>query len=356
MIIKNDKQLIKRINKLLEINEENIAISNLLFSVYTEVYPKDISKVQEYIDKGLEEQDALLAFLYDFLEISDDEEAIEFIKSRLLRNLEKLNDNEYLNNDYAKSINNIGKYKNCSLEYLTYEPYQLFPVNDLFVNEYYEEQPIGYFSKQFKYLALLKNKEIWMSLNPNEIKTMAPYIDKATGNVLVLGLGMGYVAFMMAMKKDVKSVTIIEKDQQVIDIFNNLIWPNFKNKEKIKIIKDDGVNFLRNNKSKYNYIFADLWHSPEDGLSLFIKIKKIDKNIDCWLETSMYALLRRCMLALLFEVGHGFKESNYLKAKIYTDEIVNKFYFATKKLAINSEQDLDNLLDFNNLLSLIINN
>ena len=356
MIIKGNKQLIKRINKLLEINEENIAISNLLFSVYTEVYPKDIKKIQGYIDKGLAEKDALLAFLYDFLEINDDNEAIEFIKSRLLKNLDKLNENEFLNNEYAQTINNVGKYHDCSLEYLTYEPYQLFPKDDLFINGYYEEQPIGYFSKQFKYLALLKNKEIWMSLNPNEIITMAPYINKAKGNVLVLGLGMGYVAFMMALKSDVKSVTIIEKDQQVIDIFNNLIWPYFKNKEKIKIIKEDGVNYLKNNKAKYDYIFADLWHSPEDGLPLFIKIKKIDKHIDCWLETSMYALLRRCMLTLIFESGHGYKESNYLKAKIYTDEIINKYYFATKKLTINSEQDLDNLLDFNNLLSLIINN
>ena len=177
----------------------------------------------------------------------------------------------------------------------------------------------------------------------------------ANGHVLVLGLGMGYVAFMMAMKSNVKSVTIVEKDPQVINIFNNLIWPNFKNKEKIEIINDDAIHYLSVKQKAYDYIFADLWHSPDDGLPLFIKIKKINRNIDCWLETSMYALLRRCMITLLFEVLNGYLEKNYLKAKIYTDEVINKYYFTTKKVTIETVDDLDNLLSFDNLLNLMIN-
>ena len=138
------------------------------------------------------------------------------------------------------------------------------------------------------------------------------------------------------------------------DIFNNLIWPNFKNKDKIQIIIDDAIGYLRRKHNNYDYIFADLWHSPDDGLPLFVEIKKIDKKIDCWLETSMYALLRRCMFTLLDEQLHGLKDNNYLKAKTYTDKVINKFYFQTKNLHLINEDDLDNLLDFNNLLNLVI--
>ena len=354
MIIEKNKALLDKIKILLRENDNNIAIGNLLFNVYTEMYPEDIKRVQRYISMGEEEKSAVVSSIFDYLEMNDDEEGTSFVAPYLFNGLEKLDFDYYANNECAKSITNIGKYKDCSLEYLSYAPYQTFAADDIYLTGYKENNHIGYFDQEFKYLALLKNKEIWMSLNPNEIKTMEPYIAKAKGQVLVLGLGMGYVAFMMAMKKEVKSVTIIEKDQNVINIFNNLIWPNFKNKDKIQIINDDAIGYLRRKHNIYDYIFADLWHSPDDGLPLFIEIKKIDKKIDCWLETSMYALLRRCMFTLLDEQLHGLKDNNYLKAKTYTDKVINKFYFQTKNLHLINEDDLNNLLDFNNLLNLVI--
>ena len=355
MIIQSEKQIVKRIRELMMVNDENIAISNLLYSLYVDVLPNAYEQIKENINQGTDEADALLTFINEYLEISDDEEAKEFIKKRIFKDVNKIDADDFINNPYYISIKKEGKFKDCSLKTLSYKPYQLFPLDDLYIKDYYEHQPIGYFNKEFHYLALLKNKDIWMSLNPNEITTMKPYINKAHGNVLVLGLGMGYVAYMMAMKKEVKKITIIEKDINVINIFNNLIWPSFINKEKIQIISDDAIKYTKNNQKKYDYIFADLWHSPEDGLSLFIDLKKINRNIDCWLETSMYALLRRCMITLLFETTQNYKESNYLKAKNDTDKVINQYYFRTKKVSINEARDLDILLDSNNLLDLLIN-
>ena len=234
MIIKKNKELIKNLNDLFKINEENMALGNLLFSVYTEMLPECIEKIKQYVKEGKEEKSAILSGVFDFLEINDDEEAMDFISEYASKNLFKLDFDYYLNNEYAKTIKNIGKYKDCSLQLLKYEPYQIFAADDIYLDGYIENNRIGYFNKEFQYLALLKNNEIWMSLNPNEIKTMEPYINKAKGNALVLGLGMGYVAFMMALKAEVQSVTIVEKDPHIINIFNNLLWPDFKNKNKIR--------------------------------------------------------------------------------------------------------------------------
>ena len=355
MIIKKNKELLNKLKDLFRINEENMVLGNLLFNAYLEMPPAKVNQIQKAVESGKDEKQALMEAFYDFLEISDDEEAIDFINAHIYQNLEKLDTRDYLDNPYRTTINKTGKFKDCSLEYLSYKPYQLLPLDDIYLDGYVEHNRIGYFAQEYQYLALLKNKEIWMSLNPNEIKTMAPYIEKANGHVLVLGLGMGYVAFMMANKKDVKDVTIIEKDPHVIEIFNKLIWPDFKNKEKIKIINDDAIKYTKNNLNKYDYVFADLWHSPDDGLPLFVQLKKINKNIDCWLEVSMYALLRRCMITLLFESANGYLEKNYLKAKIYTDEVINKYYFKTKKVEIATISDLDNLLEFDNLLDLMLN-
>ena len=343
MIINNDKNLRNKIKILLKQNDDQIAIANLLFDVYTGM---DF--------KGIKNEKEMLEAIYRYLEVEDDQEAIDFINPYIVNNLEKLEYEKYANNEYAKAIKGVGKYKDCSLEYLSYEPYQIFPSDDISLDGYKEINHIGYFDKKFNYLALLKNNEIWMSLNPNEIKTMEPYINKAKGHVLVLGLGMGYVAYMMANKKEVQDVTIIEKDQNVINIFNNLLWPSFKNKEKIKIINDDAINYLKQKQNRYDYIFADIWHSPDDGLPLFLKIKKINKNIDCWLEVSMYALLRRCMFTLIYEQMNKYKENNYLKAKIATDEVINKLYFKTKNIEIKSEKELERMLRQETIVDFLI--
>ena len=343
MIVKNDKNLKSKIRDLLKQNDDQIAIANLLFDVYTGM---DF--------KGIKNKEEMLKAVYRYLEVEDDEEAIDFINPYIVNNLEKLDYEQYANNAYAKAIKGVGKYKDCSLEYLSYEPYQIFPSDDISVDGYKEINHIGYFDKKFPYLALLKNNEIWMSLNPNEIKTMEPYIAKARGHVLVLGLGMGYVAYMMANKKEVKDITIIEKDTNVINIFNNLLWPSFNNKDKIKIVNDDAINYLKRKQRDYDYIFADIWHSPDDGLPLFLKIKKINRHVDCWLEVSMYALLRRCMFTLLYEQMNNYGENNYLKAKIATDEVINKLYFKTKNLLINNEEDLSKILSDNYLLDSVV--
>ena len=58
-----------------------------------------------------------------------------------------------------------------------------------------------------------------MLITPNEIETMKKSISEATGNVLTYGLGLGYYAYMVSMKENVESVTIVEKDKEIIDLF-----------------------------------------------------------------------------------------------------------------------------------------
>ena len=122
----------------------------------------------------------------------------------------------------------------------------------------------------------------------------------------------------------------------------------------LKNLKDDAINYVKKQKeATYDYIFADLWHDPEDGLELFVKLKKINPNIDCWLNDSMYALLRRCMITLLEETLNGSKEEDYRFAKTYTDKVINTFYQNTKNLLIEKREDLYNLLDNEKLFSLL---
>ena len=76
-----------------------------------------------------------------------------------------------------------------------------------------------------------------MTITPNEIETMKEPVDEAFGHVLTFGLGLGYYAYMVSEKENVESITIVETNEDVIDLFNKYILPQFKNAHKIKIIQ-----------------------------------------------------------------------------------------------------------------------
>ena len=356
MIIAKNEGLTKKIKTVIDQNAINMNVADMLMGAfsYTDLISND--EIKQLIKEGYTEKEAILQILYRFYGLDDSlKENQEIMDEYFLSNIKRLNKDDYLNNPYVTAIKNVGRKGQYQLKYLDYEPYQLFAFDDIKINSYKEYSQIGYFDHKFSYLALTEGNNVWMSLNPNEIETMKPYITKGKGNVLVLGLGMGYVPFMLANKADVKSITIIEKDKEIISLFNSLIYPAFTHKEKIKIIEGDAVKYLQNSEKKpsFDYIFADLWHDPEDGLPLFVSLKKIDSNIDCWLEVSLFALLRRCMITLLEEQLSDYKEDAYQHAINYTDKVINKYFHKTKNLRLENEEDLVKLLDNNNLLNLL---
>ncbi len=355
MKIVKDKSLQNKINEVIRINQINTWVAELFNEVnsYTDFF--SLEKINNYVKQGYSEPEAMVNIMCDEFNFDkNDEETMGITDEYCVKRIKCLEPREYLNNKYVQTIKATGRYKQYALRNITYEPYQTFAYDEISVtSDYKEYSAIGYFKKPFSYLALCEGNNIWMSLNPNEIETMKPFINKGHGNVLVLGLGMGYVPFMMALKDEVKHITIIEKDQNIINLFNNLLFPHFINKNKITIIRDDAISYVSKN-NKYDYIFADLWHTPEDGLDLYIKLKRINKDIDCWLETSLTAMLRRCMITLIEEQLDGLKEDNYKKAKTVTDRVINHFYQVTKNLVINNEDDLSNLLSNDSLIDLII--
>ena len=354
MIIENNPSLIKQIKSIVDTNTINMNVADMLMEAFNYVDLFDEQEIKQYIKEGLNEKEAIVEILYKFYGLEHNEENDEVMDYYFLNNIEKLNPKDYLNNPYVKAIGKEGKYGKYQLKHLSYAPYQLFAKDDIKLDGFKENSQIGYFDQSFSYLALCQGNNVWMSLNPNEIDTMKPFINKGKGNVLVLGLGMGYVPYMLSLKDDVKSVTIVEKDPEIITLFNKIIYPFFPHKEKIKIVQDDAIRFVdkKSKEAGYDYIFADLWHDPEDGLELFIKLKKIDEKIDCWLSVSMYALLRRCMITLFEEQLDGLKDDAYRFAKTYTDQVINTYYHKTKKLHLKSDEDIKYLLEDSTLLSL----
>lgn len=139
---------------------------------------------------------------------------------------------------------------------------------------------IGYFERDFSYPAVLEGGREWMTLMPNETITTLPSVDRSFGKVLSFGLGLGYFAYMASIKPDVESVTVVERDNSVIELFNTHILPQFPYKDKIKIIQSDAFEFAdRHICDGWDHIFADIWHDPSDGCELYLKFKEYEKNV-----------------------------------------------------------------------------
>ena len=269
-------------------NEErnNLIMSKL--SIYLNNYSDYITK--EMIDNIKKEFDfndleSFKIILTSLLEITDKELIHEFDK--IVFELDK---NRYEDNLYYKNISfkNI-KSNKWSFRYESYKPYEAFVFNDLRKINDKLYPCIGYFKEEYKYPAVLENNREWMLITPNEIETMEKPINEATGNVLTYGLGLGYYAYMVSMKEDVKTVTIVEKDKEIIELFNKYILPQFRFKDKIRIINMDAFEYFKKN-IYYDFVFVDIWHDPSDGIDLYLKFKSLEKkNIkySYWIEDTI---------------------------------------------------------------------
>ena len=95
---------------------------------------------------------------------------------------------------------------------------------------------------------------VWMSASPLECLSMKSHCKKAAGHVLIGGLGLGILSWLCASKPLVKTVTVIELQQSVIDLIAPVI-----DHPKITIVQDDVWDYIGNTQEKYDFVSLDIW-------------------------------------------------------------------------------------------------
>lgn len=187
------------------------------------------------------------------------------------------------------------------LTHMTYAPYQLFPCGHTRLTPQGAELPrLGYFTEPFSYPAVLEKEREWMTVTPNEIATMAAEIGEARGNIAVLGLGLGYFAFMCARKPLVSRVTVVERDPDAIALFREQLLPQFPDARKIQLIQADAFDYLAVPDPAVDFVFADLWHDVGDGLPLYLRLLPLAARWHApfryWIKEDMLIFLRGLLL------------------------------------------------------------
>ena len=250
-----------------------------LFSDFLDKHESDITEkdLEKICSLGFSKEYAFALVLCSMYNININENK-EWFEEYLLPSIKCLKPDKYINNPFYKKIkiNNI-KNNKWKIKMDMYKAYQAFVYNDFYLENGKVLFNIGFFEKAFSFPAIYENDRLWMSICPNEIETMEKSVKEAKGNVLVLGLGIGYYPYMISLKDEVKSITIIEREEDDNELFEKEIYQQFENK-KVKIIKKDAFEYLENIDKKINYVFVDLWHDVSDGKDLYLKIKKYEKK------------------------------------------------------------------------------
>lgn len=130
------------------------------------------------------------------------------------------------------------------------------------------------------YWRLTKSGYLCMTNAPVEIRNHTQFINKASGNVLIAGLGLGMVVRALLDKGTCEHITVVELSQDVID----LVGPSY-NDPRVEIVCCDIFKFKP--KMHYDYAWFDIW--PDISGDNFPQMKKLHRkfavhvsNRDSW--------------------------------------------------------------------------
>lgn len=268
---------------------------------------------------------------------------------------------EFESNAYYKNIHFDNHKSGCfELTYEVYDEYELFMYIVPLVKEGIFLPRIAAFDHSFRYPCIKEEGRVWMSVAPNEILTMKKAVEEAKGNVLTLGLGMGYYAYMVAEKDDVEHVTIIEKEQDVIDLFSNFILPYFSHPEKITVINEDAFEYLKSlDDGEFDYCFADIWIGCLD-VEPYLNIKKLCKRFKCmkveyWIEDALIATTIQyvfCAIILQFYGNQGEAQDDLSMASEDV-KAIKHIQSVLKDVEISKPEHIDYYMSFKNIVELL---
>lgn len=307
----------QKLQAVLETAENNLRALEL-FSSYLHICPRFIQKedVKNLMDEcGVDAETAcrLLAAAACGLD-ADARPADRVMEEHYFRHaIHQLNAEECRQDPYYQTIRLPqtvrGRWK---MGYKTIQAYELFTSDDLKTLPDGREIPqIGFFTEDFRAPVVVEDGREWMTVTPSEINTMIRDIQAAFGKVAVFGLGLGYYAFMVSQKAEVHSVVVVERDPEVISLFEEFILPQFPHREKITVHQADAYVYAEHmDEENFDCAYVDIWHDVLDGVAMYLRMKRLEKaspntRFLYWIEPSMLAWLRGMALLEAAEGAEG---------------------------------------------------
>ena len=180
-----------------------------MYAEYLERYPEIITAdmINALTEDGsISKEEAIVALLSEIFALDfDNKDDRVIIRDYLTPSIRILDAKKYENDPYYKKIK-LDEIKDGSWEIKkeSYLPYRGVICHDMILSDGYREvPPLGFFTEEFSFPAILENGNEWMTLTPVDLDTCEDAIKEAHGKVVTFGLGLGYYAYMAAMKEEV---------------------------------------------------------------------------------------------------------------------------------------------------------
>lgn len=111
-----------------------------------------------------------------------------------------------------------------------------------------------------EYTFLCHNNHKWIMQDTHfEYLEHQPLWDAATGDVLIGGLGLGLVNHELIQNKDITSVTILEKNQEVID----LVWSQCPKDDRFTLVNADVFTWIPPEEAHWDCAWFDTYTGAE---------------------------------------------------------------------------------------------
>lgn len=191
---------------------------------------------------------------------------------------------------------------------------------------------------------LLQDGNVWMLDVPSEAATIDPCAAKASGNVLTFGLGIGYFIYMAMLNPKVTSITVVEQSQEVIEMFQTYLYPQFPQHIKVNFICGDAFDYFNEATiASYDYVFVDIWRSNDDGFALIQALLEQYlppfEKVDFWIEYSCFEFITTLMFYYFYHLARNKKSVHH---DPYYQTIYRKIdtYFKNINRVIDQVDDL----------------
>jgi hypothetical protein len=120
------------------------------------------------------------------------------------------------------------------------------------------------------YIKLSSRSGCVMSNTPMEQRTNRDFIRNANGDVFIAGLGIGLIVLPVQEKENVRSITILEKFPEVIELVGKQLPVNAK----VKIIQGDVFDYEFPKGTKFDTIYFDIWNYVNSDVYEEMKLLK----------------------------------------------------------------------------------
>lgn len=119
--------------------------------------------------------------------------------------------------------------------------------------------------------------QIMMSDLYYERETCVEVVERAHGNVLIAGLGIGMILHPILRKPDVRSLTVVEKYPEVVD----LVAPTLPFDSRLSIVTADIFTWEPPPGAPYDVIWFDIW--PDMEVSRLEEMERLHRRFEPYL-------------------------------------------------------------------------